>query len=88
MEVWLLSRLSTTALTVLIVGGTTFFAVAGSFAVRRRFPQVGRGEQNDMVSVLLGMYGAIYGIIPAFGAVAEWKNMNAAQGVVVAEATY
>ncbi|CAM5671836.1 hypothetical protein GCM10010329_42920 [Streptomyces spiroverticillatus] len=88
MEVWLLNNLSTLGLAVLMIGGVFAFAALGSMLTRRKFPQVIKGSNNDMVGVLLGMYGAIYGLILAFVVVAEWEGIGVAENIVANEATH
>ncbi|MCX5202834.1 DUF4239 domain-containing protein [Streptomyces sp. NBC_00237] len=88
MEVWLLNHLSTLGLAILMIGGVFVFAALGSMMTRRKFPQVVKGTNNDMVGVLLGMYGAIYGIILAFVVVAEWEGIGVAENIVANEATH
>ncbi|MFC6984131.1 hypothetical protein [Streptomyces cirratus] len=87
MILWLLNNLSTFVLGVLLVGGFTALAVAGSLAARRRFPHLAAGEHNEMVGVALGMFGAIYGIILAFVVVTLWTQLENTQNVVANEAT-
>ncbi|MCJ0870663.1 DUF4239 domain-containing protein [Streptomyces sp. AP-93] len=87
MALWLLNHLSTWSLAVLVVGGVSCMAVLGSFLTRRFFPQVTDGEHNEMVGVVLGMFGAIYGIILAFVVVTLWTQLETTQAVVSAEAT-
>ncbi|MFI8293542.1 DUF4239 domain-containing protein [Streptomyces sp. ms191] len=87
MILWLLNHLDTFALAVLIVGGTVGLSLLGSVLVRRRHPKIADGEHNDMVGVVLGMFGAIYGIILAFVIVTLWTQMESTQNVVAAEAT-
>ncbi|MEU6985724.1 hypothetical protein ABZ946_20190 [Streptomyces sp. NPDC046324] len=76
MVLWLLNHLGTLTLAVLIVGGTVLAALAGSVLLRRRHPRLADGEHNDMVGVVLGMFGAIYGIILAFVIVTLWTQME------------
>ncbi|MFJ9646791.1 bestrophin-like domain [Streptomyces sp. NPDC004244] len=87
MILWLLNSCSTLTLGLLMVGGFTGLAVAGSLAARRRFPHLAGGEHNEMVGVALGMFGAIYGIILAFVVVTLWTQLENAQGIVSSEAT-
>ncbi|MFE0130958.1 DUF4239 domain-containing protein [Streptomyces sp. NPDC059037] len=87
MALWLLNHLSTLALTLLIVGGTVLATAAGSLLVRHRFPKLTEGEHNDTVGVVLGMFGAIYGIILAFVIVTLWTQLENTQSVVASEAT-
>ncbi|WP_216588871.1 DUF4239 domain-containing protein [Streptomyces brasiliscabiei] len=88
MELWLLNSFGPLTLTVLMAGSVIVFAALGSLVVRRRLPQLLNGAQNDMVGVLLGMYGAIYGIFLAFVVVAEWEGIGVAETVVASEATH
>ncbi|WP_435971476.1 DUF4239 domain-containing protein [Streptomyces sp. Qhu_M48] len=87
MSLWLLNQLSTFTLAAITVGGTVLVAVAGSVALRRRYPSLARGEHNDMVGVTLGMFGAIYGIILAFVIVTLWTQLDSTQTIVASEAT-
>ncbi|MCB5168469.1 DUF4239 domain-containing protein [Streptomyces bambusae] len=87
MSLWLLNHLGTFALSVLLVGAIVVTAVAGSLAARRAHPQLAEGEHNEMVGVVLGMFGAIYGIILAFVVVTLWTQLDHTQAVVSKEAT-
>ncbi|MER7752548.1 DUF4239 domain-containing protein [Kitasatospora sp. NPDC097643] len=87
MELWLLNHLSTALLAVLVVGGFVLLAVAGSLIATRWHPALNDGENNDMVGVVLGMFGAIYGIILAFVIVNLWTELQDTQKVVATEAT-
>ncbi|MFE0178271.1 hypothetical protein ACFWZ2_38780 [Streptomyces sp. NPDC059002] len=87
MELWLLNNMSTTAITAVIVGGIVALALTGSVLTHRRHPELADGEHNDMVGVVLGMYGAIYGIILAFVVVTLWTQMQDAETVVQDEAS-
>ncbi|MET9398468.1 DUF4239 domain-containing protein [Kitasatospora sp. NPDC002965] len=87
MELWLLNHLPTAVLALLVVGGTVLLAVAGSVLAMRWFPALADGENNDMVGVVLGMFGAIYGIILAFVIVNLWTDLQDAGTVVSSEAS-
>ncbi|MEV6209335.1 hypothetical protein [Kitasatospora sp. NPDC051914] len=87
MEVWLLNNLSTFTLAVVVVGGIVVVAVLGSALTRRRYPQTASGDHNEMVGVVLSMFGAIYGVILAFVIVTLWTQLENAENVVAAEAT-
>ncbi|QCX73985.1 hypothetical protein C9F11_01410 [Streptomyces sp. YIM 121038] len=87
MELWLLNNLPTTAIAAVIVGGVVILAVGGSALTHRMHPQLADGEHNDMVGVVLGMYGAIYGIILAFVVVTLWTQVQDADAVVQSEAS-
>ncbi|MEU2632410.1 hypothetical protein [Kitasatospora sp. NPDC007106] len=87
MELWLLNHFSALTLTLVIVGGFVLLAVAGSILTCRRYPALARGDHNEMVGVVLGMFGAIYGIILAFVIVNLWTQLETASTVVATEAT-
>ncbi|WP_346766411.1 DUF4239 domain-containing protein [Streptomyces sp. CB01881] len=87
MELWLLNHFSTVGLTVVVVGGFVALAAVGSLLAYRRHPALAEGEHNEMVGVVLGMFGAIYGIILAFVIVNLWTQLEETQSVVAGEAT-
>ncbi|MFI5861030.1 hypothetical protein [Streptomyces sp. NPDC051546] len=87
MALWLLNHLGTFALALLMVGAIVLLAVAGSALARRRSPRLAEGEHNEMVGVVLGMFGAIYGIILAFVVVTLWTQLDHTRTVVSQEAT-
>ncbi|MBB5107272.1 DUF4239 domain-containing protein [Streptomyces spectabilis] len=79
--------MSTTAIAAVIVGGIVVLALAGSVLTHRLHPELADGQHNDMVGVVLGMYGAIYGIILAFVVVTLWTQAQEADAVVQREAS-
>lgn len=87
MNRWLLNTFSTWELVVIILGVFMGFAAAGFVAVRRRFPHFAEGEHNDVTGILLGVVGAIYGIVLAFVIVAVYEDFKAAESNVRGEAT-
>ncbi|MFE1777146.1 hypothetical protein [Streptomyces sp. NPDC059008] len=87
-DVWLLNHFNTLVLAVVIVGSVILFAIFGSVMLRRRFHGISEGKHNETVGVLLGVYGAIYGILLAFVVVAEWDGVDIAESVVASEATH
>ncbi|WP_395293920.1 DUF4239 domain-containing protein [Kitasatospora hibisci] len=87
MELWLLNHVPTVPLAVLVVGGFVLLALAGSVVATRRFPALADGGNNEMVGVVLGVFGAIYGIILAFVIVNLWTELQDASRVVSGEAT-
>ncbi|WP_308294044.1 hypothetical protein [Streptomyces sp. UNOC14_S4] len=87
MELWLLNTFSTPALATVFVGGVVLLAIAGSLLVRRRLPSTVEGRHNETIGVILGIYGAIYGILLAFVIVAEWEALGVARTNVATEAT-
>ncbi|GAA0290263.1 hypothetical protein GCM10010302_31010 [Streptomyces polychromogenes] len=87
MALWMLNHLSTLSLALIVVGGIVALSLLGSVLLRRRYPSLARGEHNEMVGVVLGVFGAIYGIILAFVVVTLWTQLETTQSVVSAEAT-
>ncbi|BAJ26115.1 MULTISPECIES: DUF4239 domain-containing protein [Kitasatospora] len=87
MILWLLNNFDTLTLTIVIVGGIMIVAVAGAMLVRRKFPQISEGGHNEMIGNVLGMFGAIYGIILAFVIVALWTQLDTANTIVASEST-
>ncbi|GAA4870503.1 hypothetical protein [Kitasatospora terrestris] len=87
MELWLLNHLSTFTLGVVVVGGIVVLAVLGSALTRRYHPATAEGGHNEMVGVVLSMFGAIYGVILAFVIVNLWTQLQSAESVIATEAT-
>ncbi|MET7391782.1 hypothetical protein ACFYPT_42290 [Streptomyces sp. NPDC005529] len=87
MELWLLNNLSSAALAALVVGGIVFLSLLGDMLCRRWFPSTSRGTHNDMVAVVLSLFGAIYGVLLAFVIVNLWTQMQEADTTVASEAT-
>ncbi|WP_317634097.1 hypothetical protein [Kitasatospora sp. DSM 101779] len=87
MELWPLNHLPTFGLAVAVVGGVVVLASVGGVLTTRRYPALVRGEHNDMVGVVLGMFGTIYGIILAFVIVNLWTQLETTETVVATEAT-
>ncbi|MEU8773416.1 DUF4239 domain-containing protein [Streptomyces sp. NPDC048606] len=87
MKLWLLNHLPTPWLALLVVGGIIVLALVGSLLTTRLLPTLATGDNNDMVGVVLGMFGAIYGIILAFVIVNLWTDLQTAKTVVATEAS-
>lgn len=87
MVTWLLNHFSVWTLTLATVGGFAILALLGHLVVRRAFPGVSQGENNELVGALLGIFAAIYGVLLAFVIFILWDNRVAAQDTVSAEAT-
>jgi hypothetical protein len=85
MALWLLSHIPTWGLTLLFVGGITSLAILGSLFTHRCVPILAAGGHNDAAGVLLGIWGAIYGIILAFVIVILWEQYESAESLVSTE---
>ena len=81
---WLLNSVSTPLLGVLMVGVTTAAALAVFSRVRHRLTDP--PEDNDMTAGMLGIVGAVYGIVLAFVIVTVWQNFDHASDTTKNEA--
>jgi hypothetical protein len=86
-SMWLLNNVSTAGIVILVVGGLMAFAGFGLITVRKRWPDLEVGEHNDVAGVLLGLVGAIYGIMLAFVVVSVYSTFMEAERTVRAEAS-
>jgi len=82
----LLNTLPTWVLALAGVGGAAALAVAGLLLVRKRFPELGRTEINDVAGIAIGVLAAVYGIILGFVIVSLYEDFTAAEANVVSEA--
>lgn len=87
MNRWLLNHLPTWGIMTLFVIGAMVFAYLAFRLVRRYFPDLGEGEQNEVATLSVEIIGAVYGIILGFVIVALWEGFNRADDNVSAEAT-
>lgn len=87
MITWLLNNFSIWLLTVTTVGGVALLSVLGCLVVRRRFPGIANGENNELIGVLLGVFAAIYGVLLAFVVFILWEDRTAAEDTAASEAT-
>lgn len=87
MNRYLLNTYPTWVLAVLVVGGAMLIAATGLIAVRRRLPHFAEGEHNDVAGMMLGVVGAVYGIVLAFVIVAVYEDFKGAEANVRGEAT-
>ena len=87
MNRYLLNHFTTLELGVIIIGGFVVLALAGLFLVRRFFPSLIEGAENDVAGVILGVLAAIYGIVLAFVIVSLFEDFRKAGSDVRTEAT-
>ncbi|BAJ25892.1 MULTISPECIES: DUF4239 domain-containing protein [Kitasatospora] len=87
MDIRLLNTFDTPTLAVLVVGVIVALSVLAVLLVRRRYPGLAEGEHNDMIGTVLGMFGAIYGIILAFVIVTLWTQLDTTNTIVASEST-
>jgi hypothetical protein len=55
--------------------------------IRRRWPAMARGEQNDVVGFIIAVVGVIYAVLLAFVVIVAWETFDEAEGVVGQEAS-
>jgi hypothetical protein len=84
---WLITHIPTWGLALGMIGGITALAVLGDLIVRRRVPALAEGDNNEVAGVVLGIFGAIYGIVLAFVIVALWEGFQSTEENASAEAT-
>ena len=87
MSLWLINHFSLWQLTSLFIGGIVAVSVGLCYLIRRRKPEVPDGDINDVAGVILGIFGAIYGIVLAFVIVVLWEQYGSSQALVTDEST-
>lgn len=87
MHRWLLNHVHTSLLMFLYVLVAVLLAYAMLRAVRRLFPSLAGGEQNEIAVLSVEIIGAVYGILLGFVIVSLWEGFDAADGNVGREAT-
>jgi Protein of unknown function (DUF4239) len=86
MTEWLLTRLSTPALVVLVLGGLTTIAGLGCVLFRRLASQLVDATDDTVAGVVVSILAGIYGIVLAFVIVVLWQGYQDARAVVSDEA--
>ena len=87
MSLWLINHVPLPVLIALFVGGGTVVAIAGCVQLRRKFPALADGDHREVAGVVIGIFGAIYGIVLAFVIVALWEGYQASHALASTEAT-
>jgi hypothetical protein len=72
---------------VLLVVALPVVVVATQWAIRRRWPSLNRGEQNDVVGFIIAVVGVIYAVLLAFVVIITWENFTRAEQIVGQEAS-
>jgi hypothetical protein len=72
----------TALIAILVVGGTTLFAVAGMMYVRRRVPVEVLEKQHEVGGFLYSALAVIYGILLAFVVFVVWTSYQSASDAV------
>jgi hypothetical protein len=84
---WLLNNFTTWQLVLIVVGGSIIFATAAFTIVRRFVSAEVRFENNEVGGILLGLLGAVYGIVLGFVIVVLFEDFRSADADVHAETT-
>jgi hypothetical protein len=86
-SLWLTNHLAVWALLLVFVPGVTGLAILGCIRIRRRFPSLADGDHRDVAGVVIGIFGAIYGIVLAFVIVALWEGFQTSHALASTEST-
>jgi hypothetical protein len=57
------------------------------WAIRRRWPALAEGDQNDVVGFIIAVVGVIYAVLLAFVVIVAWETFDKAEEVVGQEAS-
>ena len=87
MHRWLINHVHTPLLMLAYVLLAVLFAYATLLLVRRFFPSLARGEENEIAVLSVEIVGAVYGILLGFIIVSLWEGFDAADENVGREAT-
>lgn len=84
---WILNRVPTWLLVIVVVAGAVALALLGNWLVRSWLPRDRPWEYNDVVGALLAVVTGLYGLVLAFVIVSVWENYRSTQEAVFTEAT-
>jgi hypothetical protein len=76
---WLVGLVLIVVLPVLVV--------LAQWAIRRRWPALAKGGQNDVVGFIIAVVGVIYAVLLAFVVIVTWETFSKAEDVVGQEAS-
>jgi Protein of unknown function (DUF4239) len=72
---------------VLLIVGLPAAAVGTQLGIRRTWPHLVEGEQNDVAGFVIAVVGVIYAVLLAFVVIVTWENFSDAEDVVGQEAS-
>jgi hypothetical protein len=72
---------------ILLVVVLPAFVLLIQWGIRRRWPALARGEQNDVVGFIIAVVGVIYAVLLGFVVIITWENYYEAEKVVEQEAS-
>jgi hypothetical protein len=79
LPIWLIGALLVVILPALIL--------LIQWGVRRRWPALARGEQNDVVGFIIAVVGVIYAVLLGFVVIITWEEYHDAEQIVGQEAS-
>jgi hypothetical protein len=62
-------------------------AVVAQLGIRRAWPSLAAGEQNDVAGFIFAVVGVIYAVLLAFVVIVTWEKFNSAESVIGEEAS-
>jgi ABC-type multidrug transport system fused ATPase/permease subunit len=83
---WLLFKIPTSILGILIVGSAVILSVAGLLIVRMFVPQYKLKLHNDIAGPIFATLGVVYAVLLAFVVVIVWQNFDRSNSDVQDEA--
>jgi hypothetical protein len=72
---------------VLLIVVLPAFVVLAQWGIRRRWPALIKGDQNDVVGFIIAVVGVIYAVLLAFVVIVAWETFDRAEEVVGQEAS-
>jgi hypothetical protein len=72
---------------ILLVVVVPVLVVLLQWGIRRRWPALAEGEQNDVVGFIIAVVGVIYAVLLAFVVIVAWETFDNAEEVVGQEAS-
>ena len=73
---WLLLKIPTLFLGVLVVGSSVILAILGLLFVRRLIPHHRLKLHNDVAGPIFGTLGVVYAVLLAFVVIVVWQNFD------------
>jgi hypothetical protein len=62
-------------------------AVLAQLGIRRAWPSLAKGEQNDVAGFIIAVVGVIYAVLLAFVVIVSWEKLTSAEAIIGEEAS-
>jgi hypothetical protein len=72
---------------ILLIVVLPALVVLAQWGIRRRWPALIKGDQNDVVGFIIAVVGVIYAVLLAFVVIVAWETFDRAEEVVGQEAS-